>query len=138
MVEFADGCMIAQLGIPDMRIPIQYALTHPERLPNSLTRLDLVKEEKLTFEKPDTESFPCLRYAYDAGKIGGTMTAVVNAADEVAVRGFLDGKMGFLQIPEMVQTAMKRHKLVRNPDLNRILDSDKWARTESEKLLMDW
>ncbi len=137
MVEFVDGSVIAQLGIHDMRIPIQYALTYPERLSNSLTKLDLIKEKELTFKKPDTELFPCLNYAYDAGKIGGTMPAVISAADEVAVESFLMGKIKFIQIPRTIQAIMKKHNVIKNPNLKELLESDRWARMESQKLLKD-
>lgn len=128
MVEFQDGSVIAQLAVPDMRLPIQYALTFPERLPSPVARLDLKEVKRLTFEAPDAEKFPCLRLAYEAGRIGGTMPAVLNAANEAAVEMFLAGKIGFGDIPVMVSTAMQQHKPIFNPSLEDVLNSDAWAR----------
>ena len=131
LVEFVDGTMLAHLGTPDMRLPIQYALTCPERLPNPLKRLDLVKIKKLTFQKPDTRKFPCLKLAYEAARIGGTAPAVLNAANEIAVSLFLKRKVGFMEIPEMIEKVLKRHKPIKNPTLNEILKADAWAREEA-------
>lgn len=137
MIEFVDGNMIAQLGVTDMRIPIQYALTYPERSFNTLPKLDLTRKS-LTFEKPNTDSFHCLEYAYDAGKVGGTMCSVLNAADEVGVEAFLSGKIKFLQIPELIKKMMKSHKVIKNPSLEQILRVDKQIRQESQKLIESW
>jgi 1-deoxy-D-xylulose-5-phosphate reductoisomerase len=130
LVEFVDGTILAHLGTPDMRLPIQYALTYPERLPSPLKRLDLVKIKKLTFQKPDTRKFSCLKLAYEAARIGGTAPAVLNAANEVAVSLFLKKKSGFMEIPEIIEKVLKRHKPIKNPTLNEILKADAWAREE--------
>ena len=131
LVEFVDGTMLAHLGTPDMRLPIQYALTCPERLPNPLKGLDLVKIKKLTFQKPDTKRFPCLKLAYKAARIGGAAPAVLNAANEIAVSLFLKRKVGFMEIPEMIEKVLKRHKPIKNPTLSEILKADAWAREKA-------
>ena len=128
MVEFVDGSVIAQLGVADMRIPIQYALTYPDRKPNNLNKLDLVSLGKLTFEKPDLDVFPCLSLAIEAIKIGGTMPSVLNAANEAVVELFLEEKIRFYDIPHVIEKVMSKHKSIQNPSLENILDSDKWAR----------
>ncbi len=128
MVEYIDGSIIAHLGIPDMRIPIQYALTHPIRIGNGLQKLDFIALKELTFEKPDTEVFPCLQFAYKSIKTGGTMPAVLNAANEIVVEMFLNNKISFLEIPEIINEVMDKHILIKNPTLDDILESDKWAR----------
>jgi 1-deoxy-D-xylulose-5-phosphate reductoisomerase len=129
LVAYQDGSVLAQMGYPDMRIPIQYAFFYPERKSNEVKKLDLVQVRELTFEKPDSDRFPCLRLAREAGKIGGTMTTVLNAANEEAVYAFLRGKISFTAISELVQEVMSLH----NPkigvmELEEILDADKWAR----------
>jgi len=139
LVEFRDGSILAQLSVPDMRYPIQYALTWPRRSPNSLPPTDLAKIGSLTFESPDREKFPSLRLAHKAGRVGGTMPAVLNAANEVAVARFVDGKIGFLQIFETVEKVMLAHHTggppgaswVASPTLDVILKADLWARTEA-------
>jgi len=131
LVEVVDGTMLAHLGTPDMRLPIQYALSYPERLPNSLKRLDLVKIKKLTFQQPDTRKFPCLKLAYEAARIGGTAPAVLNAANEIAVSLFLKRKVGFMEIPKMIEKVLKRHKPIKNPPLSEVLKVDAWAREEA-------
>jgi 1-deoxy-D-xylulose-5-phosphate reductoisomerase len=136
MVEYIDGSIIAQFAISDMRIPIQYALTYPERLKNKLPKLCFEKYNKLTFDKPNIEKFPCLKYAFDAGKIGGTMPAVLNAANEMAVREFLVGKIKFLQIAETIKKAMENHKIIKNPNINEIIKADEWARKFVEEDLI--
>lgn len=128
MVEYIDGSIIAHLGIPDMRIPIQYALSYPRRTGNQLKKLDFIALKQLTFELPDTEVFPCLELAYKAIKTGGTMPAVLNAANEIAVEMFLNNKIQFLNIPEIIHKVMDLHILIENPSLDDILESDKWAR----------
>lgn len=133
LVEFVDGTMLAHLGRPDMRLPIQYALTYPERFPNPLKRLDLIKIKKLTFQKPDTKRFPCLKLAYKAARIGGTAPAVLNAANEIAVSLFLKRKIGFMKIPKMIEKVLKRHKPIKKPTLDEILKADAWARKEALK-----
>ncbi len=127
MVEFADHAVIAQLGTPDMKLPIQYALTYPARLPMTENKLDLTKQP-LTFAEADTETFRCLPLAVSAGKQGGTMPTVLNGANEAAVALFLEGKIGFLAITEMVERAMLAHGNIENPTLSDIFEADKWAR----------
>jgi 1-deoxy-D-xylulose-5-phosphate reductoisomerase len=140
MVEFVDGSILAQLSVPDMRYPIQYALTWPERLPNSMPATDLAKIGTLTFENPDHERFPSLRLARHAGRIGGTMPAVMNAANEVAVKRFVAGQIKFTQIFETVERTMNVHRggdmsRVASPTLDAILEADRWARKEAEHCL---
>lgn len=131
LVEFVDGTMFAHLGTPDMRLPIQYALTYPERLSSPLKRLDLTKIRKLTFQKPDTKRFPCLELAYEAARIGGTAPAVLNATNEVAVPLFLKRKIRFTEIPKIVEKVLNKHKPIKSPTLNEILKADAWAREEA-------
>lgn len=135
MVEYVDGSIIAQLGSPDMRIPIQYAITYPERKGNSFTRIDLLKIGSLTFEEPDLKTFRCLSLAYDALKDGGTMPVVLNAANEVAVELFLQDRIAFLDIPELIGEAMGRHTIIENPSLEDILETDMDARRQVMKLV---
>ena len=125
LVEFADTSVLAQLGWPDMRLPIQYALTHPHRYLNSHKPLDLVKIGKLNFLEPDLERFPCLGYAYEAGKLGGTMPAVLNAANEIAVQAFLKDKIGYLDIARLIREQMDNHTIVKQPELDDILSLDR-------------
>jgi len=128
MVEFVDGSIKAQLSMPDMRLPIQYALFYPERSPSELPRLDFSDIGALTFEAPDTERFPCLRLALEAGRKGGTYPAVLNAADEVAVELFLENRIGFLDIANLVEETLARHEGISQPSLEEILTADAWAR----------
>ena len=123
-VEFDDSAVIAQLGTPDMRLPIQYALFYPDRKPMNGEWLDLFKLGTLHFEKPDMEVFRGLKLAYEALEIGGSMPTVFNAANEMAVAAFLDRKIGFLDIPEIIGAAMENHKAVPSPSLNEILDTE--------------
>ncbi len=127
LVEFTDSSILAELGLPDMRVPIQYALTYPERHENSLERLDLVKVSQMTFEAPKRDLFPCLELAIRAGRRKGTLPAVMNAANEVAVHMFLKGEITFMMIPELIEKVMDRHKVVDSPDLKQILAADEWA-----------
>jgi len=128
MVEFADGSLKAQLSWPDMRLPIQYALSYPRRWPNpELSRLDWTKINSLTFEPVDYDRFPCLRLAVDAGKSGGTYPAVLCAADEVAVEFFLSHRIRFTDIAEIVQETLEQHRSVGAPSLEDILAADNWA-----------
>ncbi|MBM7694854.1 1-deoxy-D-xylulose-5-phosphate reductoisomerase [Peribacillus deserti] len=125
MVEFHDSSIMAQLGTPDMRVPIQYALTYPDRIPfPSAKRLKLAEIGKLHFEEMDFKRFPCLQYAYDAGRAGGTMPTVLNAANEAAVAGFLERKIGFLEIETMIEKALNRHTPISNPSLDIIREAD--------------
>jgi 1-deoxy-D-xylulose-5-phosphate reductoisomerase len=114
LVAYQDGSVIAQMGWPDMRVPIQYAFFYPERKANNLPTLDLIQVSQLTFEAPDLDRFPCLRLARDAGKIGGTMTAVLNAANEVAVEAFLGHLITFKAIPELINEVMNIHNPIQN------------------------
>jgi 1-deoxy-D-xylulose-5-phosphate reductoisomerase len=128
MVEYCDHSVLAQLGLPNMRTPIAYALAYPERLPLNLPGPNFFDLGPLTFRKPDHEKFPCLGLAFEACKVGGTMPAVLNAANEVAVAAFLDHRINLLQIPELIQEAMASHRTVSDPDLADILAADVWAR----------
>jgi 1-deoxy-D-xylulose-5-phosphate reductoisomerase len=131
MVEFADGSVLAQLSHSDMCFPIQYAVTWPERIPNSLPPLDFGKLSKLEFVVPRYDDFPALNLARRAGDTGGTLPAVLNAANEVAVSAFLDRKISFPCIWQMVEQVMNRHTSVAHPDLDAILRADQWARAEA-------
>ncbi|HOV78736.1 MAG TPA: 1-deoxy-D-xylulose-5-phosphate reductoisomerase [Bacillota bacterium] len=127
-VEFLDGSIIAQMGIPDMRLPIQYALTYPERVTGPAPRLKLADLSGLTFMRPDTERFPSLSLAFEAGRAGGTMPAVLNAANDIAVDLFLAGKITFDKIMTVVASVMQRHEKVNRPSLDEILEADRWSR----------
>lgn len=133
MVEYVDGSVIAQLGIPDMKIPIAYALSFPDRLPVKSPQLDLFTLQKLTFFPPDVERFPCLRLAFDACRTGSTMPAVLNAANEIAVEAFLDGRLGFLQIPALIDSVMRSHETAAVLTLDTVLAADAWAREEARR-----
>ena len=125
MVEFQDGAVMAQLGTPDMRLPIQYALYYPQRRFLDGDRLDFWKLREITFEEPDMENFRGLPMAMEASRAGGTMPTVFNAANELAVHKFLQKKIGFLDIYEIIGQSMERHKIVENPDLEEILAAEK-------------
>jgi 1-deoxy-D-xylulose-5-phosphate reductoisomerase len=131
MVEFADGSTLAQLSYSDMCFPIQYAVTWPDRVPNTLPPLDFSKLSKLEFFTPRYADFPALNLARRAGDIGGTLPAVMNAANEVAVAEFLDRQVSFPSIWKIVEEVMHRHDSVAHPDLDAILRADQWARTEA-------
>ncbi len=128
MVEYSDGAVIAQLGLPDMRLPIQYAFSWPERWPADFGRMDFFKIGQLNFAKPDTETFPALQLAFAAGKAGGSMPAVYNAANEQAVYAFIDGKAKYLDIPRAIEYAMKKHRPVAGPSLPAIEEADREGR----------
>lgn len=128
MVEMIDGSVIAQMGVPDMKHAIQYALTYPERKTASCERLDLALVGKLEFEDPDLERFPCLSLAFEALRAGGTMPAVLNAANEVSVRAFLDGKISFGEIAETNAGVMREHRPGAADTLDAVLEADSWAR----------
>ncbi|HEY40569.1 MAG TPA: 1-deoxy-D-xylulose-5-phosphate reductoisomerase [Dehalococcoidia bacterium] len=135
MVEFADGSVKAQLGWPDMRLPIQYALTYPERLPNpELPRIDWDNVPSLTFEQPDLNRFPCLRLAMEAGKTGGTSPSVLCAVDEAAVDLFLTGTIRFTDIARLVEQVLTEHRTITDPSIEDILAADAWARQRTDKL----
>ncbi len=133
LVELVDGSILAQMGITDMRIPIQFALTYPERYQNRLQGLKLEKVGRLTFHKPNFNNFPCLSLALKAGRIGGTMPVVLNAADEVAVQSFLEGKICFTDIPKIIESVMAEHKVDRKPSLKEILEIDQWTRNRAKE-----
>lgn len=127
MVEFEDGAVMAQLGTPDMRLPIQYALYYPNRVFLDGTRLDFSKLGEITFQKPDLDTFLGLKYAYEAIEAGGSMPTVLNAANELAVAKFLHKKVHFLEIYEMIRLCMDRHTLIENPTVDEILETEKWV-----------
>lgn len=131
MVEFQDGSVMAQLGVPDMRVPIQYALSHPERLPLNIRPLDLITIGALHFRPADFARYPCLKMAYEAGRAGGTMPAVLNAANEVAVERFLAGEIPFLAIEEVIERVLYKHDCISNPTLEAIEEADRWAREQA-------
>ena len=133
--EYKDGSIISQMGIPDMKIPIAYALSYPEHISLDLPRCDLVKEGPLSFEEPDTERFPCLALAYRALQIGGTMPAVLNAANEVAVQGFLDDKIGFIDIEGIIEQTMGAHLGTEVNMIEDAISADCWAREYAGKMM---
>ena len=135
MVEFVDGTVLAQLGVTDMRLPIQYALSHPERWEAAIPGMDFTKTLRLEFEAPDHERFPCVRLAYRALARGGTLPAVLNAANEEAVAVFLDGRIPFPAIPETIAEVMDAHEVAPLASLDRVLEADAWARTFSRTVL---
>jgi len=133
LVEFLDGSILAQMSVTDMRIPIAYSLSYPERFENILSSLDLVQIKQLTFEEPDLEKFPCLAYGYEAGKKGGTLPTVLNAANEVVVKRFLNKEIKFTDIHKIIKKVMDKHQIIDNPTLEEILAADNWARKEAKK-----
>lgn len=135
LVEFADGAMLAQLSHPDMRLPIQYALTHPRRTKTQVKPLDLAQVRELNFAAPDFSQFPCLNLALEAGKQGGTAPAALSAANEEAVRAFLDGRISFMSIPKVVSGVLRKHKPHSKPALEDVLEVDRWARQEAQQLI---
>ena len=134
MVEYVDGSVIAQLGVPDMRIPIAYALSYPERLRRSGPFLDLLKVGRFDFLCPDLKKFPSLKLAYDAGRAGGTMPAVLNAANEVAVTLFLKEAVRFTDMPKLIGEVLSCHQMKGTPDIHDILEADRWARERANKI----
>jgi len=137
MVQFSDGCVMAQLSQPDMRLPIQFALSYPERIDLNTQRIDFARLAQLTFEKPDLERFPCLGLAYGALEKGGNATCIMNGANEVAVAAFLEGKLRFLQIPEIIATTLARCSFVAQPDLDAIYSTDFEAKRIASDLIKD-
>lgn len=135
MVQFRDGAVMAQLGSTDMRLPIQYALTYPERTVSGFERLDFWKMKSLTFEKPDTDTFRGLAFAYEAGQMGGSMPCVFNAANEVAVGAFLQGKIRFLDIYDIIEETMMKTECVLSPTLDELFEEDSRARRLAASLL---
>lgn len=128
MVEYQDHSVIAQLGYPDMKIPIQLALFYSDRIRNNLRKFDVTKIGALTFEDPDINNFPCLKLAYDALKIGGSMPTVLNAANEVSVELFLRKKIGFMDIPKINESIMNKHSVIYDLNIHKIIEIDEWAR----------
>lgn len=135
LVEFCDGSVIAQLGEPDMRLPIQYALSWPDRFDYSFEQLDLVKAASLTFEAPDMEAFPSLKIAVDCGKAGGTLPCAFNAANEEAVNAFLHDKIKYLDIPYITAAVTQAHDNVAAPQIEDIEQADAWARAEAQRVI---
>ncbi|ENQ3079763.1 1-deoxy-D-xylulose-5-phosphate reductoisomerase [Bacillus cereus] len=136
LVEFVDGSIMAQLGASDMRMPIQYAFHYPSRLASSFKKLNLLEVGSLHFEKPDLEKFPCLHYAYESGKIGGTTPAVLNAANEIANALYLQDKISFFDIENTIYSALEAHHNIANPTLEEVLAADQWARRYANQLLV--
>lgn len=128
MVEYVDGSVIAQMGVPDMRCAISYALAYPERVESGVKSLDLTEVESLQFYRPDFQKFPCLELAYEAARVGRTMPAVLNAANEVAVARFLKREIGFTEIPRIISKVLERHDPRPLRDLKDLLEADRWAR----------
>ncbi|MDR2817983.1 MAG: 1-deoxy-D-xylulose-5-phosphate reductoisomerase [Endomicrobium sp.] len=135
MVEYIDGSIIAQLATPDMRLPIQYALTYPERLKSNIKFLNLVEVGRLEFYKPDFNKFPCLKLAYLAAEKGGSLPTVMNASNEIAVKSFLDKEIKFTDIAKIVDKTMKAHKISKNIFLENFFESDSWARVYARNLI---
>jgi 1-deoxy-D-xylulose-5-phosphate reductoisomerase len=135
LVQFEDGSIKAQLGTPDMRVPIIYALFYPERRHADLPTLDLLTAGNLSFFKPDTERFPCLQLAYDAMKAGGTAPAILNAANEIAVQYFLENKASFIQIPQIIEKVLGQISIIDNPEMHQIDEADREARILAKKFL---
>lgn len=130
MVAFHDGSIVAQMGTPDMRTPIQYAMTYPHRVARAGDRLDFSKLERMHFEPPDAERFPALRLGHDVARVGGTAGAAFNAANEAAVEMFRAGRIGFLEIAAQVEDVLERHEFTKEPDLATLMEIDAWSRKE--------
>jgi 1-deoxy-D-xylulose-5-phosphate reductoisomerase len=133
LVEFIDGSQLAQLGITDMRLPIQYALSYPNRFENSLPNLNLTEIGTFRFFKPEKKRFPCLELGCEAKRRGGTVPTVLNAANEIAVDQFLKGAVTFVEIPKIIERVMSKHRSASKPTLNQILEADKWGRLEAQR-----
>ena len=133
-VEYEDGAIIAQMGEPDMRVPIQYALTYPKRVKNPFPRIDFAQRSNLTFDKPDMDTFKCLSLAYRALKTGGTLPAVLNGANEVAVARFLKGEISFLQIPALIEQTMDAYTVKYEYTLEDLLEADAWAKAYAKRV----
>jgi len=128
MVEFRDKTITAELGVPDMKTPIQSVLTYPDKRKSNVKSLNLFEVGQLNFKKPDFNKFPNLKLAYEAGKKGGSMPAVLNAANEVAVSSFLNKKISFLEISKIIEKTLEKHKLINFPNFEEIMEIDSWAR----------
>jgi 1-deoxy-D-xylulose-5-phosphate reductoisomerase len=137
MVAYRDGSIMAQLGIPDMKAAIAYALSYPQRLPLGQPLPEFNGSRPLTFDQPDLEKFPCLALAFRACEVGATLPAVLNAANEVAVTGFLNQLIEFVDIPDVVEQTMDSHAVVPDPELDDILEADRWARAQAEELIKE-
>jgi 1-deoxy-D-xylulose-5-phosphate reductoisomerase len=137
MVEMIDGSILAQLGVTDMRLMIQYALTHPERFPTDLPALGVDKLSRLEFFDPDFERFPCLKLAYEAMREGGTMPAAMSAANEVAVAAFLERRIRFMEIPQTIAGTMEAHEANPCSSIEAVLEADRWARSYARALVSD-
>lgn len=133
MVKYGDGSILAHLGLPDMRVPIQYALTYPNRTVNSFPKLDITKVGKLEFMPPDLNKFPCLNLAFQVGKKGQTFPIVLNGANEVAVELFLQGNLKFMEIPLLIEKVLERHNPISEYNLDDLLEIDNWSRIEAER-----
>jgi len=138
MVEYRDGSIISQMGIPDMMIPIAYALAYPRHIKTGLPSLDLVKAGPLSFERPDLERFKCLALALRAAAVGGSMPTVLNGANEIAVDAFLNQKIGFLDIPEVIEKTMDAHEVQPIDRIASIMDADGWAREKTIENLLSY
>lgn len=136
MVEFEDGSVKAQMGLADMRLPIQYALTYPERLKTNFPKFNILDFPNLSFLKPDMETFPCLGLAYQAIQKGGNMPTIMNAANEIAVEAFLRGGIGFLEIPEIIANAMSKYNFIAKANVNDFFETDKEVREELSSMLL--
>lgn len=134
MVGYEDGAVIAQLGLADMKVPIQYALTYPKRVKNSFPKINFFEYNNLTFEKPKIDKFPCLSLAYKAIKTGGTMPTVLNAANEIAVARFINREISFIDIPKLIEMAMSAYTVKYNYTIKDVLEADKWAREYTKTL----
>lgn len=135
MIQYKDSSVMAQMGVPDMRLPILYALTHPDRVQSTLPRLDFKTLSQLTFQEPDRETFPCLDLAYEAGRVGGTLPTVLNAANEVLVGAFLDDHIAYYDIPKYVDMMMQKHTTIQDYDLATILAVDKATRKTTKEMI---
>jgi len=135
MVRFRDGSVIAQMGVPDMRLPIQYAFTHPDRIPSPVSEVNFTDLGTFTFLKPDREKFPCIDIAYDAISRGGNIPCAMNAANEIAVKAFLEGRISFVSIPELIRETIAATPFIHTPSLDDISDTDREGRIHAEKLL---
>jgi 1-deoxy-D-xylulose-5-phosphate reductoisomerase len=135
MVQFEDGSIKAQLGLPDMRLPIQFAMTYPQRLKSSFPRFDFAQYPALTFEKPDTETFRNLALAFEALSRGGNMPCVLNAANEVAVEGFLKDRVGFLQMSDIVEQCLAKMDYIASPAIEDYVSTDKETRIKAKELI---
>jgi 1-deoxy-D-xylulose-5-phosphate reductoisomerase len=133
MVQFCDGSVIAQLGYPDMRVPIQLAITYPHRRKSPVSAPNWAEVKALTFDKPDFDRFPSLLMGYRAAREGGTLGAVLNAANEVAVDRFCEAEISFLQVFDLVSDVMDAHGLIRSPSLDEVLEADRWAREKARQ-----